>query len=332
MLTNFLDLFARLLGPALVVFAVILILFCTYVFFDSIVPYYREVYQMALPIELVLSTTGLFILFNCLYNYYKAVVTSPGIPPLASDYGESGPETTRQPPSLRTALGNRLRQYERLSDSEDEDHASRASGRMPVCSKCDRIRPPRTHHCSVLKSCVYRYDHYCPWIYNCVGYGNFKFFYLFLFHVFLVDMFFVLVSIPVFRYALSLSVTDVANLYLPGSQRPQVVMSFVLAAAVEIAMAGFLGLHTFLLLTNQTTMEWATGGYSRRFEGTLRQQAKFQRNPYDLGLKRNWQQVMGNRGWWKWAFSFLHKDEARDGEIVPSFPTVGVVHDTEHKE
>jgi len=52
------------------------------------------------------------------------------------------------------------------------------------CDKCLVVRPLRVHHCSVCKGCVMRMDHHCPWINNCVGQFNQKFFILFCFYCF----------------------------------------------------------------------------------------------------------------------------------------------------
>lgn len=54
-----------------------------------------------------------------------------------------------------------------------------------TCSECDQVKPVRTRHCSVCNRCVFQLDHHSPWINNCVGLDNHRFYLLFLLYTML---------------------------------------------------------------------------------------------------------------------------------------------------
>lgn len=126
---------------------------------------YAVVFWMILP-TLSESLWGAFhvaifntVLFMLLMSHARAVFSDPGIvslPQSSIDFSDMYAH------SNKTTL-------------EKED--------WTVCSRCETYRPPRAHHCRICQRCIRRMDHHCPWINNCVGELNQKYFIQFLFYV-----------------------------------------------------------------------------------------------------------------------------------------------------
>ena len=119
--------------------------------------------------------------------------------------------------------------------------------KFAYCKHCKEIKPLRTHHCSICKKCHLRMDHHCPWVNNCIGLSNFRYFALFLFYLFLLCVLNTALSIYPF---FSLKRFDSNN-----------ELSFV----TVIGMCG-IGISTFfniwywsMIINNKTSIEFWSG-------------------------------------------------------------------------
>jgi len=134
----------------------------------------------------------------------------------------------------------------------------------PFCKKCENPRPFKSHHCSTCQGCILKMDHHCPWIANCVGFGNQKFFYQFLFYASLGDF---LGAIGLFTKIYDPSFTDFLNrpnrkinlnnnLFLEILRVLKDPLMIILGFGLCIAMAvaiGFLFLYQTYLISNDSS-------------------------------------------------------------------------------
>jgi hypothetical protein len=75
--------------------------------------------------------------------------------------------------------------YSSISEETREHICKKFDVEFKRCDKCYIVRTPRVQHCKICKSCVMKMDHHCPWINNCIGQFNQKFFILFCLYSFI---------------------------------------------------------------------------------------------------------------------------------------------------
>lgn len=165
------------------------------------------------------------------------------------------------------------------------------------CPFCGRMKPERCHHCSICKKCVLKMDHHCPWVNNCIGFRNYKFFYLFLFYTVIVDAF--VLGVVISRFVVGAGKSDADY-----SQAAQIIflVTIVLDGLIMLSSSVLLGYHTWLTLGNKTTLEATMFGAERAKSMLVMQGVRedmIPTNIYDLGPLENWRQVFGDCTW-KW--------------------------------
>jgi hypothetical protein len=71
-----------------------------------------------------------------------------------------------------------------IQDNIVETLKSRNKINFKRCDRCFVVRFPGVKHCSKCEGCIMSMDHHCPWVFNCIGQFNQKFFIQFLIYSF----------------------------------------------------------------------------------------------------------------------------------------------------
>jgi ankyrin repeat protein len=119
-----------------------------------------------------------------------------------------------------------------------------------LCVTCRIERPVRSKHCRICRRCVYRFDHHCPFINNCVGGHNYRAFIFWLLGLAAMVLLFQAQYIMFLRCAYpGFQLVDAALREWP-------LTLWVLSCAAYILLSGtMLRYHIPLVLTNLTTNE-----------------------------------------------------------------------------
>jgi len=81
----------------------------------------------------------------------------------------------------KTAHGGLRRAYDAYFDGlvRPGGAACAGGGGRALCHSCHIVKPPRSKHCRVRRTCVATFDHYCPYVGNTVGLYNYRWFVLY---------------------------------------------------------------------------------------------------------------------------------------------------------
>uniref|UniRef100_A0A3Q1C0A4 Palmitoyltransferase n=1 Tax=Amphiprion ocellaris TaxID=80972 RepID=A0A3Q1C0A4_AMPOC len=152
-----------------------------------------------------------------------------------------------------------------------------AGGAIRYCNYCQVIKPDRCHHCSTCEMCVLKMDHHCPWVNNCVGFSNYKYFVLFLAYA---SLYCAVICATVVRYFIKFwTLADTHAKF-------HILFLFFVAALFFISIVSLLTYHLWLVGKNRTTIE--------AFRAPVFTNGP-DKNGFSLGFGRNVAEVFGDQ-------------------------------------
>jgi palmitoyltransferase len=210
---------------------------------------------------------------NALFNHAMCAWTKPGTP---------------KDERARRAMERRANETRREDGGETGNGLREAIERGRFCETCDTVKPDLCHHCSVCKRCVLKMDHHCPWVMNCVGARNYRYFFNFIAYAWVGCAFATIGGAFVLFGANEVGPTDAETLR-------RVIFVTVMATAVLCALGFMVYWQAYLALTGQTTIDyynWMDLKQAMKARGLTPPM----RPPFDQGAAKNWQEAFDERG------------------------------------
>ncbi|KAL3119924.1 hypothetical protein niasHT_007052 [Heterodera trifolii] len=172
-----------------------------------------------------------------------------------------------------------------VMDQKIEVACRAQNGAIRFCTRCACIKPDRCHHCSTCGRCFLKYDHHCPWINVCIRFNNYKFFVQFVGYAWLLSVFIFSTIFPFFITFWDAKISNVCRIL--------VTFLFVLMFLLGLSLTFFLTCHLYLISKNRTSLEVIVGPPVFTYGED--------KHAFDLGIRRNFQEVFGTVKW-KWFF------------------------------
>ncbi|NXL48238.1 ZDH18 Palmitoyltransferase, partial [Podilymbus podiceps] len=230
----------------------------------------------ALTLGLILATSGLFFAFDCPFLANHLTLAIPIIAAILFFFVISCLLQTsfRDPGILPRATPSEAADLEKRIDSMGTSTYRPPARTMEVvinkyvvklkyCYTCKMFRPPRTSHCSVCDNCVERFDHHCPWVGNCVGKRNYRYFYAFILSLSFLTAF---IFACVVTHLTLLPCLSLRDAFVPQDFLDFcfTVLELVICFFSVWSILGLSGFHTYLVASNLTTNEDIKGSWSNK--------------------------------------------------------------------
>ena len=145
----------------------------------------------------------------------------------------------------------------KLENSTFSATSTQLTPQITNCKHCKSQKIIRSHHCQICGICVLKMDHHCPWINNCVGHYNHRYFVLFLTWLMFGCIFVSIFSLPIL-FLSKLKKSDEFNFIS------------VLCLAGMIIMFFFNSWNWFLVIRGNTTIEFWSLKSGIKTEGKIK--------------------------------------------------------------